>query len=67
MDKAGYQAVRSRRYTYIQCTDLKNMNELYDLQADPYQMRNMIRAADMRPILAQMRAELQKLTRAVGE
>jgi N-acetylglucosamine-6-sulfatase len=67
MDKMGYQAVRSQRYTYIQYTDLKDMDELYDLQADPYQTRNLIHAVEMRPVLARMRAEMQKLTKAVGE
>jgi N-acetylglucosamine-6-sulfatase len=61
MDKMGYQAVRSERYTYIHYTDLKDMDELYDLRADPYQMQNVIHNVAMQPVLADMREELQKL------
>jgi N-acetylglucosamine-6-sulfatase len=66
MDKMGYQAVRSERYTYIHYTDLKDMDELYDLRADPYQIRNVIHDVGMRPILAEMREELQRLAKAVA-
>ncbi len=32
----GYKAVRTERWKYIRYVDLEGMNELYDLEADPY-------------------------------
>ena len=40
--KMGYKAVRTERYKYIHYTDLENMDELYDLKSDPYEMKNVI-------------------------
>ena len=59
----GYQAVRTGRWTYIHYTDLRDMDELYDLQTDPYQMRNRIDDAAARPALIKVQAELQRLLR----
>ncbi|MEJ7639154.1 MAG: sulfatase/phosphatase domain-containing protein, partial [Singulisphaera sp.] len=48
----GYQAVRTGRWKYIRYRDLQGMDELYDLSADPFEMRNLVdelvstRAAD---------------------
>jgi N-acetylglucosamine-6-sulfatase len=61
MDRMGYQAVRTGRWTYIHYTDLKDMDELYDLQTDPYQMRNCIRDPAARQALADAQAELRRL------
>jgi arylsulfatase A-like enzyme len=55
----GYQALRGARWKYIHYTELEAMDELYDLQQDPYEMRNVI-GNDMRR-LEQMRIELRKL------
>ena len=38
----GYKAVRNQRYKYIHYTELKGMNELYDLVTDPYELHNLI-------------------------
>jgi arylsulfatase A-like enzyme len=38
----GYQAVRTEKHKYIHYVDLKGMDEIYDLQADPYEMINMM-------------------------
>ena len=38
----GYEAVRSPRYKYIRYRELTGMDELYDLEADPYEMTNLI-------------------------
>ncbi len=40
--KMGYQAVRTERWKYIQYRDLEGMDELYDLQTDPYELHNLI-------------------------
>jgi N-acetylglucosamine-6-sulfatase len=38
----GYAAVRTSRYKYIEYQELQGMDELYDLEADPYEERNLI-------------------------
>jgi arylsulfatase A-like enzyme len=40
--KMGYQALRTERWKYIRYTELRNMDELYDLAADPYELKNLI-------------------------
>lgn len=59
----GYQAVRTERWKYIHYTALDEMDELYDLVADPNEMNNAIgdpaRAADLRIL----KAELARLLR----
>jgi arylsulfatase A-like enzyme len=57
----SWQAVRSERYKYIHYTELEGMDELYDLKADPYEMKNLIREPDAAGALSQMKTELQKL------
>jgi N-acetylglucosamine-6-sulfatase len=58
--KMGYSAVRTERHKYIEYRELQGMNELYDLQADPYEERNLIAAPEAAPVLAEMQKELQK-------
>ena len=57
----GYKAVRTERYKYIQYTELEGMDELYDLEADPYEMNNIIDAAEAAPLLEDMQDELVRL------
>lgn len=57
----GYSAVRTSRHKYIQFRELKGMDELYDLEADPYEMTNLIARPEARDLLPQMQAELQRL------
>jgi N-acetylglucosamine-6-sulfatase len=57
----GYSAVRTDRYKYIEYRELQNMNELYDLQTDPYEERNLISLPAAAPILDGMRRELAEL------
>ncbi len=59
----GYDAVRTTRYTYIVYRELLGMEELYDLERDPYQMYNLMGTAhgdSVRPIV---QAELERLKR----
>jgi arylsulfatase A-like enzyme len=56
-----WQAVRTDGWKYINYTDLKDMDELYDLKADPYEMRNLINEPDSQAALKDMLAELEKL------
>jgi hypothetical protein len=37
------------------------MDELYDLKADPYEMKNLINDPGSQSVLSKMQAELQKL------
>ncbi len=57
----GYTAVRTSRHKYISYRELENMNELYDLESDPYEEHNLIAAPEARPLLERMQAELQRL------
>jgi len=62
----GYQAVRTERYKYINYTSLPGMDELYDLQTDPFEMDNLIGTARGRELLPQLQAELARLQRETG-
>ena len=57
----GYSAVRTTRHKYIQFRELKGMDELYDLEADPYELTNLIAKPEAADLRQQMRAELQRL------
>jgi N-acetylglucosamine-6-sulfatase len=59
----GYQAVRTKRHKLIRYRELEGMDELYDLESDPYEMRNLIGDAAYRGTLAELEAELAKLLR----
>jgi N-acetylglucosamine-6-sulfatase len=63
MTQMGYQAVRTNRWKYIRYTDRKGADELYDLQADPYEMRNRIEEPGAQKVLQESQAELQRLLR----
>ena len=64
--KMGYKAVRTENYKYIQYVNLENMNELYDLAADPYELRNVIRDSGYADIVTKMQIELQRLLDATS-
>ena len=57
----GYVAVRTDRHKYIQYRELENMDELYDLESDPYEERNAIADPAARAVLERMQSELQRL------
>ena len=57
----GYVAVRTDRYKYIQYRELENMDELYDLESDPYEEHNAIADPAARTVLERMHSELQRL------
>lgn len=56
----GYTAVRTTRHKYIEYRDLQGMDELYDLEADPYEMKNLISMPGSAAIVEQMRSELAR-------
>lgn len=57
----GYQAVRTERYKYIRYTELPGMDELYDLETDPFEMDNLIGTARGATLLPELTAELERL------
>ena len=60
----AWQAVRTARWKYIRYTELEGMDELYDLAADPHEMRNLIDDLAAQPALGEMKAELERLKQA---
>ncbi|HSU50343.1 MAG TPA: sulfatase [Segetibacter sp.] len=51
-------SIRTERYKYIYNHGVWDINELYDLQNDPYEMNNLIRNKSLEPIGKQLRNEL---------
>lgn len=56
-----WRAVRSDRWKYVDYPENPTWNELYDLQADPYEMKNLI--GEAKAPLAQLKARLEALSR----
>jgi N-acetylglucosamine-6-sulfatase len=61
MFKMGYKAVRTERYKYIRYEDLVGMDELYDLQTDPYELKNLMGSPAGASLLQSLQAELNAL------
>ena len=57
----GYRAVRTERYKYIDYIELPGMDELYDLDADPCELDNLIGSGREREVLPALQAELARL------
>ncbi len=57
---ATWQAIRSDRWKYIHYPDLDDMDELYDLHDDPYELKNLIKDARTHSTLAELKDELTK-------
>ncbi len=56
----GYRALRTDRYKYIHYKSLEGMDELYDLRDDPYEMKNLIGAAQTQETLTRLKIELAR-------
>ncbi len=63
VQKMGYQAVRTEHWKYIHYTELDGVDELYDLQADPYEMKNRIEERHTQGTVRELKAELRRLLR----
>ena len=57
----GYVAVRTERHKYIQYRELQGMDEMYDLDADPFEETNIIDRPDASGTLERMKSELGRL------
>jgi N-acetylglucosamine-6-sulfatase len=64
IQKMGYKAVRTERWKYIHYLELDGMDELYDLKADPYEMKNLINRPNAAGSLEEMKRELERLLKA---
>ncbi len=62
----SWQAVRTRRWKYIHYTELEGMDELYDLEADPYEMKNLIDEPAARKVLVELRRQLEHLLKTTS-
>jgi N-acetylglucosamine-6-sulfatase len=56
-----WQAVRTDRWKFVQYKDLPGMDELYDLKADPFELKNLVNDSSASKTLKEMKAELAKL------
>lgn len=56
----GYQAIRTPRWKLIHYTELAGTDELYDLAADPFEMKNLIGDPKAKDSLPELRAMLQE-------
>lgn len=59
--KMGYDAVRNERYKYIRYRELEGMDELYDLQQDPFELENLMTSKSSAGLRRQMANELDAL------
>ncbi len=60
-----YRGIRTSRYTY--CRNLKGPWLLYDNEADPFQLANLVDRADYAEIQAELEALLQRELDAIGD
>jgi N-acetylglucosamine-6-sulfatase len=65
--KLGYQAVRNDRWKFIHYTDQPGIDELYDLQSDPYELKNLVADPTAEKQLAAMQTELDRLLPDAGD
>ena len=60
-----YKAVRTERYKYIRWVNHSRngeLDELYDLSTDPYEIRNLNKSAAHQPLKAKLQKELKRLS-----
>jgi N-acetylglucosamine-6-sulfatase len=60
----SYKAVRTDRYKYIHWINrgrAGELDELYDLEADPYELDNRARSRTLAPVKARLQRELRRL------
>ena len=57
----GYKALRTDRWKYVRYNELEGMDELYDLQADPYEMTNRIDEPDSAAVIQQLGRQIDEL------
>jgi arylsulfatase A-like enzyme len=61
----SYRAVRTDRHKYIRWINRSRngeLDELYDLEKDPYELANVVRRPAYRAVREKLRRELRRLT-----
>ncbi|MEX0718378.1 MAG: sulfatase [Planctomycetaceae bacterium] len=58
----GYRAIRAERYKLIRYKDLEGMDELYDLERDPFELENRIADETLRPVVERLDGKLADWT-----
>lgn len=61
IDRMGYDAVRTERYKYVRFRELAGMDELYDLDLDPYELQNLMGSPRGDDLRAELTRELDRL------
>ena len=64
LDTGNYQGVRTDRYVYAEHTT--GEKELYDLQNDPHELRNLWKVPSAKPIWNALAGQLERLRHCVG-
>jgi len=59
MQRMGYDAVRTKRYKLIRYRELPGMDELYDLETDPYELENLVDSRAHVAIRESLKKELE--------
>jgi N-acetylglucosamine-6-sulfatase len=54
-----WQSIRTERWKWIHYPDLQEADELYDLRADPLEMKNIVSDASSAAIVRQMQSQLR--------
>jgi arylsulfatase A-like enzyme len=60
---AAWQAIRTPNWKYIHYPDLEGMDELYNLESDPFEMSNLIDAPEAADVLRTLRDRLAQSLR----
>jgi N-acetylglucosamine-6-sulfatase len=63
----GYRAVRTDRYKYIRYLELPGMDELYDLEVDPYELDNLMDSPREKILLPYVQAWMARLQWETGD
>ena len=63
----GYRAIRTDRYKYIRYLELPGMDELYDLEVDPYELDNLMGSSREEVLLPYVQAWMARLQWETGD